>query len=150
MADVVRAVRPSYVVVENVAALVRDADAFGWMLGDLHRLGFDAEWEVLPASALGAPHKRERLFVVAYPARNDGADQDEPATARTYELEPRGSRWKSRRTDWLPEPAVDRVAHGVPRRLVHDPLHALGNAVVPAVAEFVGRMIMAHAGAVVA
>ena len=150
MADVVRAVRPRYVLVENVAALLRDADAFGWMLGDLHRLGFDAEWEVLRASDLGAPHRRERLYLVAYPTSNDGADQDEPTAPRTHELEPRGSRWESRRTDWLPEPAVDRVAHGIPRSVVYGQLHALGNAVVPQVAEFVGRMIMAHAEAVAA
>jgi DNA (cytosine-5)-methyltransferase 1 len=38
---------------------------------------------------------------------------------------------------------MDRVAHGVPRQVVYDPLHALGNAVVPQVAEHIGRLIMA-------
>jgi DNA (cytosine-5)-methyltransferase 1 len=146
MADVVRAIRPRYVVMENVSTLLDDPDAFGCILGDLDELGFDAEWEVLRASDLGAPHKRERLFVVAYAKGNHGADQDEPTAARTHELEPRGGRWKPRRTGWLPEPEVDRVAHGVPRRLVHDPLHALGNAVVPQVAQFIGEMVMDHAG----
>jgi site-specific DNA-cytosine methylase len=65
---VVRAVRPEYVLVENVAALLDDADAFGWMLGDLAEDGFDADWTVLSACALGAPHMRDRLFLVAYPA----------------------------------------------------------------------------------
>ncbi|MET8278197.1 DNA (cytosine-5-)-methyltransferase [Micromonospora sp. NPDC005174] len=68
MAAVVRAVRPQYVLVENVAALLDDADAFGWLLGDLAQLGFDAQWSVLSACAMGAPHTRERLFVLAYPA----------------------------------------------------------------------------------
>ena len=41
---------------------------------DLAALGYDAEWEVLPAAALGAPHHRERVFIVAYPhsQRADG------------------------------------------------------------------------------
>lgn len=55
MAAVVGHVRPDYVVVENVGSLVRDADAFGWMLGDLAKLGFDAEWSVLSAPQFGAP-----------------------------------------------------------------------------------------------
>lgn len=46
------------------------------------------------------------------------------------------------RRDWAPEPALARVADGIPRRLVRDDIQALGNAVVPAVAEFIGRQIM--------
>ena len=72
MVDVVRLVRPRYVLVENVAALLADRDAFGWVLADLATLGFDARWGVLSACALGAPHTRERLFLLAYPHRVDG------------------------------------------------------------------------------
>lgn len=146
MAGVVRSVRPRYIVVENVAALVRDADAWGWLLGDLAELGFDAEWGVLPACALGAPHARERVFLVAYAAEHDGAHQGPgQEAARGLRLEPRGSRWRAhaRSRRWLSEPALDRVADGVPRRLVVDELHALGNAVVPDVAEHIGRLIVA-------
>lgn len=66
--DVVRAVEPDYVIVENPSALLdlHGGTAFGWILGQLADLGFDAEWSVLSACALGAPHTRERLFVVAY------------------------------------------------------------------------------------
>jgi DNA (cytosine-5)-methyltransferase 1 len=45
---------------------------------------------------------------------------------------------------------VARVADGVPRRLVRDDIHALGNAVVPAVGEFVGRLVMSAASEVAA
>ena len=69
MAGVVRLVRPRYVLVENVPGLLRDRDAFGWVLADLATLGFDARWGVLSACALGAPHTRERLFLLAYPHR---------------------------------------------------------------------------------
>jgi DNA (cytosine-5)-methyltransferase 1 len=58
-------VRPQYVIVENVAALlVRGIDR---VLADLAACGYDAEWQVLPAAAFGAPHRRERVFLVAYP-----------------------------------------------------------------------------------
>jgi DNA (cytosine-5)-methyltransferase 1 len=40
---------------------------FGRVLGDLAEIGYDAEWQVIPAAAVGAPHKRERVFIVAYP-----------------------------------------------------------------------------------
>jgi DNA (cytosine-5)-methyltransferase 1 len=55
---------PQYVVVENVAALfTRGIDA---VLGTLADLGFDAECSTVSAAAVGAPHRRERVFIVAY------------------------------------------------------------------------------------
>ncbi|MFD4673712.1 DNA cytosine methyltransferase [Lentzea sp. NPDC058450] len=138
-ADVVRVVRPRYVIVENVAALVRDRDAFSWVLSDLHQLGFDAEWTVVGACAVGAPHRRRRLFLVAYPrgTRLPGLHR----TRRQIDLQPAQ---RDLRRHWQTEPDVDRVAYGVPRRLVVDPLRALGNAVVPQLAEHIGRLITGH------
>ncbi len=57
-------VRPRYVVVENVSALL--GRGLGDVLGDLAALGYDAEWHCIPASAVGAPHRRDRLWIVAY------------------------------------------------------------------------------------
>jgi DNA (cytosine-5)-methyltransferase 1 len=145
--DVVRAVRPQYVLVENVPDLVDDADAFGWLLGDLAEDGFDADWTVLSACALGAPHRRRRLYLVAHAAGDHVADPGSRGQeARGLRAQPRGGRRRTWRDRWLPEPAVDRVAHGVPRGLVVDELHALGNAVVPDVAQHIGRLIREHAG----
>ena len=60
-------IRPRYVIVENVAALLaRGLDA---VLGELAALGYDAEWHCIPASAVGARHRRDRIWVVAYPDR---------------------------------------------------------------------------------
>jgi DNA (cytosine-5)-methyltransferase 1 len=56
--------RPRFAIVENVAALRRRGLAA--VLGDLAALGYDAEWHCIPASALGAPHRRDRLWVLAY------------------------------------------------------------------------------------
>jgi len=65
---------PRYVIVENVANLLsgpsdKRGGWFGRILGDLAECGYDAEWENIPASALGAPHRRERVWIVAYPVQ---------------------------------------------------------------------------------
>lgn len=64
--------RPRYVIVENVANLLSGPSEkrggwFGRILGDLAECGYDAEWENIPAAAVGAPHRRERVWIVAYP-----------------------------------------------------------------------------------
>ncbi len=63
-ARLVRELRPAFVVVENVAALL--GRGLGDVLGDLASLGYDAWWDCIPASAVGAPHRRDRLWIVAY------------------------------------------------------------------------------------
>lgn len=65
MLRIVCEVRPKYVVVENVAALINRG--LSTVLSDLAESGYDAEWQVLSAKAFGAPHLRERVFIVAYP-----------------------------------------------------------------------------------
>ncbi|AVP41722.1 DNA methyltransferase [Mycobacterium phage Batiatus] len=99
-AEVINQLRPGVVVIENVRGLLSarayramesaestvgdGADgpilrALGAVLGDLADLGYDAQWITLAASAVGAPHKRERVFIVAHPAgqpwRVDDGDQ---------------------------------------------------------------------------
>lgn len=144
--DVIRAIRPPYVLVENVPGLLTDIDAFGRILGDLAEDGFNAEWSVLSACTLGAPHTRERLFLVGYAPSNHGPEplQHPAKTGNIRRIQPRrtGSRtWPNR---WLPEPTMDRVAHGLPRHMVYPPLHALGNAVCPPVAQLIGQLIREH------
>ena len=66
-ARLIREIRPAYAVMENVAALrSRGLDR---VLGDLAAIGYDAEWHCIPASAVGAPHIRDRCWIVAYPVR---------------------------------------------------------------------------------
>ncbi|OZC55108.1 DNA (cytosine-5-)-methyltransferase [Rhodococcus sp. RS1C4] len=140
--NVIRALQPRYILLENVSRLVRDRDAFGEILSDLHVLRFNAQWATVRASDFGAPHRRERVFIVAYPQINDVQDPNQPATEGPLQHQPGRSSRSARRPDWLPEPNMDRVAHGIPRRLVQPALHALGNAVVPAVSEHFGRLII--------
>lgn len=61
--------RPRIVLLENVAAIIRRDGEI--VLEGLTQMGYDAEWGLIPASAVGAPHRRERWFCVAYAKRND-------------------------------------------------------------------------------
>src|SRR5690606_35077008 len=80
-ARLIRELRPRYVIVENVAALrSRGLDR---VLGDLAACGYDAEWDCIPASAVGAPHRRDRLWLVAYPQKQCREQQSAEAHART-------------------------------------------------------------------
>ncbi len=64
LARIVRDVRPGFVFLENVPGLA--FRGLGRVLGELAGLGFDAEWDVFSAEEEGAPHRRERLFILAY------------------------------------------------------------------------------------
>jgi DNA (cytosine-5)-methyltransferase 1 len=125
------------VLVENVPDLL--ARGMAELLGDLSDLGYDAEWSIVSAASVGAPHLRERLFLVAYPEGDSLG-----AGLRTYP--PQKIRWRrprnfSRPGDiWATEPDVGRVADGIPARL--DRLAALGDAVVPQVAETLGKWLL--------
>ncbi len=121
-------IRPRIVVVENVPDLA--VRGLGRVLGDLCALGYDAEWEIVSAFDAGAPHLRKRLFILATHADSERA-QVSPSGEQSREPMPQRSRW------WQVEPEVGPVADGLPGRVAQ--LRALGNAVVPQVAELVGR-----------
>lgn len=76
---IVRDVGPAFVFVENVGAFVGE-QGLGRLVGPLAALGFDAEWSTLRASDAGAPHRRERCFVLARraPDANGGAVREQP------------------------------------------------------------------------
>ena len=73
-ARAIRSLRPRYVVVENVSNLlaIDNGRGFGIVLGDLAEAGFDAEWCSVRASDVGAPHRRERIFLLAAHPDLDG------------------------------------------------------------------------------
>jgi DNA (cytosine-5)-methyltransferase 1 len=169
-ARIIGEVRPSYVIVENVAVLLgRGLDV---VLGDLAALGFDAEWHCIPASAVGAPHERDRIWIVANAGsrrccKPGAGEMEQPGRAQAIrasetmahtdngEQSPgraigRMGRLQiaseiandgyARRANWRFEPGMGRVANGIPNRV--DRVAGLGNAVVPQIPEIIGRAIM--------
>lgn len=149
-ARVLRLLRPRFALVENVPGLL--ARGMGDVLGDLAELGFDAEWSLLPACAVGASHTRERVFIVAYPAGLDGDARGRlgASSGGRASVEPRGllgvrvDRSREARDEWLErEPDVARMVTRIPDRTHR--LECLGNSVVPQVAEWIGRQLMGAA-----
>jgi len=68
--DVIRAIhtlRPGLVVIENVAALRWRGGGLEIVLAELHHAGYDCFWTSLRASDIGAPHRRARVFLLAWP-----------------------------------------------------------------------------------
>lgn len=130
--------RPRYAVLENV----RGHTSLGGttVIAELADLGYDAEWRIVSASSVGAPHKRDRLIVVAYSC-SEGGTRRRSAFEGGYE----GVREHvaGSPTYWQSQPEVARMANGVPHRL--DRARGLGNAVVPQVAETIGRLVLSHA-----
>ncbi len=137
--------RPKFVIVENVANLLagpgeRPGAWFGRVLGDLAERWYDAEWEDIPAAALGAPHRRQRVWIVAYPSQGH-AHEILYSAPKPWEF--RGSPWG----DWpdrLDRSFVLRANDGVPGDAHR--VGACGNAVVPYIPEFIGHRIVRALG----
>lgn len=100
--------RPDYVIVENVAALL--GRGLGDVLGDLAALGYDAWWDCIPAAAVGAPHRRDRLWLVAYPR---GVEHQGYGDALRREIAAKLSRPAAFNID-VPDAAGDRWDQGHP------------------------------------
>jgi DNA (cytosine-5)-methyltransferase 1 len=143
---IVREVGPRFVFLENVPELVRGGLPF--VLADLADLGFDAEWGLHSAAEVGAPHKRERFWLLAdtdrpRPERPSGlAVTTTPKLANaTGSCGDTYGQWPpNREGDWPeyiaqggPKPAIRRTTNGTPPELVES-LHLGGNGLVPAVA----------------
>ena len=233
--DAISALRPRYAIMENVRGHLSLGGTT--VLADLAAIGYDAEWDIISAQSVGANHRRDRIFIVAYPNGSNSADgrqrenvpredpsggddrsgsgsdfgevsvggtgqgagnvaypsrqfgdgvNDHPGNSARPETPPEfrnrrrsqnvaypnntwnddgdtggeraqvlterrrvfnetiaSSRAEQYGLNWVSEPDVGRVADGVPRRV--DRLKCLGNAVVPQVAEYVGRLVMEDA-----
>ena len=154
MARIIGEVRPRYAFVENSPMLT--SRGLGTVLGDLAALGFDARWGVVSAADVGAPHLRERIWIVAHnnsksqstkPIHAEPVCESDMADAKIERLQGGGAENYTERREikngstffqcgigrrWPTEPDVGRVAHGVAARV--DRLKAIGNGQVPRVA----------------
>ncbi len=208
----IRDLRPRFVIAENVGALTfRGLDR---VLSSLAEIGYDAEWQDIRASDMGAPHRRERIWIIAYPTSlrqfkgaseradkkreevseigfngenisnstgkhddNAGYGTSEICRKRQTQTEIQGDLADStserlqaqRERGWLQqtekqtcpvierrsllgkewcagwwdaEPAMGRVANGVPHRV--DRLRGLGNSIVPQIAAMLFEQIKPH------
>lgn len=132
-ARIIDEMRPGFVVIENVAVLRKRG--LRECLWDIADLGYDAEWSNFPACAAGAPHSRERLFLLAYAHRN--RKPTVAFDAETPRLRANAGRvWNGRDA----APPLVRMADGLPNGL--DRTRALGNAVVPQCAKVVGEWLL--------
>lgn len=129
VARILGEIRPRYFFGENSPALLANR---GWrrVLGDLHALGYDARWGIVGAHHAGAPHKRDRFWILA-------TDSECLDPLEQPQLEPRrggavDAARHSSRTRWPALPNICGSGHGVAHRL--DRLRAIGNGQVPAVA----------------
>lgn len=85
-------IRPEWVVIENVPGLLSsdNGEFFKRILWGLHQAGYDAEWATIPACAFGAPHTRERVFIVANaPGARLQGDMRQVITQEIYDLSPK-------------------------------------------------------------
>lgn len=143
--------RPQFVIVENVAALLagpsgRPGGWFGRVLGDLAEVGYDAEWNCIPASYVGCRSLRDRVWIMAYP--------------QCYSIQ----RWPIVSAEWKGKSREEQLAglvqppawptlssargcgtgHGVPNGAHRN--RAIGNAVVPQIPELIGQAILKSFG----
>jgi len=133
-ARIIGEVRPAFAFVENSADLV--SRGLEVVLGDLAALGYAARWDVLGARHVGAPHRRERLWLVAYaPGEHGIARVGGMQPLQSQPAQPSGVRDGPARggNPWsIPLGPYHRVVDGVARRV--DRVRAAANGQVPAVA----------------
>jgi DNA (cytosine-5)-methyltransferase 1 len=96
----IRVLRPALLIVENVAALRWRNGGLHRVLGDLAEAGYDALWRSVRASDIGAPHRRERVFLLAWPRAPYTADAADTASARRRQ--PRRRRSSPPTSAWTP------------------------------------------------
>lgn len=142
--------RPKYAIFENVANLLSgpSEQRGGWfsrILCDLASIGYNAEWENIPAAAMGAPHLRQRVWITAYPP-----EERPPSLLQSIYYKKGFGEW-----EFNPSPLLLRAFSGDVRaadsygirkddgfQAVMDRLSACGNAVVPQIPELIGHAIL--------
>lgn len=136
--------QPRYVLMENVAGLLSDRWAFGQYIGGLAALGYDIVWHCIPACAVGLPHRRDRVWIIA----NANGERCERRIQRIGEIKRDRHAEKDLHTSALelmragndlPSPRICRRSDGIPN--FRERIKALGNAVVPQIPYIIGQAI---------
>jgi DNA (cytosine-5)-methyltransferase 1 len=138
-ARLIRELRPRFAIVENVAALL--GRGVGRVLGDLAEIGYDAEWDCIPAAAVGALHYRDRFWLIAYPDANSVRPQRIRPSASGAWGEQQFARLVQDQIQLsVPAGRLRSLSDGVLGRMGQ--LRGFGNAVVPQIPEIIGKAIL--------
>jgi DNA (cytosine-5)-methyltransferase 1 len=156
MARIIKETRPKYILIENSPMLLRRG--FEKVLYDLSQIGYYAEWDCIRADWFGKKHRRERIYIVAYAAEMGRAN---PAMDFSQKVIKRGDtpgQWsqnpaiieyggyaefikkRGAQVSRMPQSQVCRMDDGIPYQL--DSIQALGNAIVPDIAEYLFGQII--------
>jgi DNA (cytosine-5)-methyltransferase 1 len=162
MLRVISEVKPAFVFGENVTGIIKSA--LDTVLSDLEGIGYTCQTFIIPACGVDAPHRRYRIWIIAYSqhnrlgyvesgneSRNINKEKTDVvcealADAKSAECE---GKWRKTRTGggksgrcswWPSEPRVGRVANGLPNQV--DRLKMLGNGQVVQVVQWIGEQIM--------
>lgn len=134
----IREIRPKYIVAENVPDVltVNGGRDFNIILSELAQMGYNVSWGMLRASDIGAPHNRERLYLVAYASgvrlqtlRVIWQNAREKVERRTLSGMFNGASLSVGNPWWETKSNILRMDDAVPNRM--DRFKSLGNAVVP-------------------
>lgn len=156
LARIIKNSSPHYVVLENVSALL--SKGLGDILRFFSEIGYDVEWDCLRASDFGAPHLRDRIWIVAHPNSsyalskqrlNDRLGNSSKAMADSERegffegyINQEGQttgRGGQQHTNWTVEPDVGRVVNGLPYRSHR--IKCLGNSIVPQISQWIAERI---------
>ena len=142
----IRLVRPRFALLENVAALLHRG--MGTVLGSLAAIGYDAEWHCVPLGYVGAPHERDRVWIIAN-AVETRLPRFEPAWSSLCRSEGTASAKFGNRNvpcgyNWPQLGGYLRMGDGIRREV--DEIGALGNSLGPIIPELIGKAILEAEG----
>ena len=161
MFRVIKDVQPQWAIIENVSPL--RSKGLTLVLQNLSEVGYHAEWHCVPASAIGAPHRRDRIWIIAYPDSGvvsctrrstllqryvlAQAKRNEKANRFVFDDSgkfPQGKINNLKAKHWLHKSPRCRMVNGLPDRLDKSRLKQLGNSLVPQMPDLIGNAILKH------
>ena len=140
----IRLVGRPLVLLENVAALLDRG--MGSVLGAMATAGYDTEWNCFPAAAVGAPHSRDRTWIIAYPGEKGRqgylVNWEAFSVADAAEVTQLGQYRAVCGPEWASDFPSVSVGNELPGDVVRSTIAACGNSVVPKIPELIGRAIL--------
>lgn len=142
---IIKETQPKFIIIENVRNLLNLG--FVEVIQGLSEIGYDCCWEVISARSIGAPHLRERIWIIAYPTNTNLSGFWD-----TFTSEKEKSEWWTKATSsfrnwWKTEPGICRVDARFSGRMDkprQQRIKQLGNSVVPQIVELIGKKLLTY------